>query len=795
VLDLDHGTQLPPNAIAKSLLQLLAWARLCPRCGGPSANGGVEGKFTESEPVTQPEPVSASTGVRHKFAHLAGQWLGLHQDPQRIALRRGLRAAVVITTVQLSFKLIHPNPQESGFLMLGLISLLMIADFGGPMRSRARAYVVTTVAGACAIAVAALASQHLWLSVIVTAAFGFLVTFVGLFGGYALVARSALMTPFVAAVVAPASPQALTMQLVGWVVAGVIALAAALLLWPVHERSALRSAAGKACALIAEVVRAGTDDQPAPAVQEKLYAARAAIADFGTLFAGTRIRPAGLARQDRALAELVSGLDRTGSLLAQEEGVLLARWGPPAGAARRLAASVSAVLDGAAAELTGAAPPTGEIHLEREQLDHVVAVRDWAGAELRQGIGAASVLAGLQLAHPLRVLSNIALEIAATSRVIGGHEEDAPDWLGKMRTARSEIATHLRWSSIWVQTGLTAALAVGLSVLVARMLGREHGNWVVLGTFAVLAGSSRATGRKSTQNFSGAVIGFFVSIVFIINPGWNLFFLPICVFVAAYAPTAASYVVGQAAFTVFVVLLTDLGSFQGVKVGVVRIEDIAIGIIVSLIISLLLWPRGPRAQLPHALAALYQRCADYLTATSGELLAQSSGAGTVVPRRAAQAADARAGELFAQFLQQPGSDPAVGTWSDLFASGKRLLLVGDLFGRLVGAGYRLDPTRQFSSQEATLSSHAFTTIDRFATLARWLNGADSEPLLPEANGSAERQTAELACLRAWNGRDDEKEANAALGLVFVGNWLDYFESLANRLTAEVTQVIPKAPEP
>jgi uncharacterized membrane protein YccC len=756
----------------------------------------MEGRFTESEPVTQPEPaLSAPTGVRHKFAHLAGQWLGLHQDAQRIALRRGLRAAVVMTIAQLSFKLIRPNPQVSGFLMLGLISLLMIADFGGPMRSRARAYVVTTIAGACAIAVAALASQHLWLSVVATAAFGFLVTFIGLFGGYALVARSALMTPFVAAVIAPASPQVLPLQLVGWVLAGVIALAAALLLWPVHERSALHSAAGNACAFIAEVVRAGTEGQPAPAVQEKLDAARAAIAEFGTLFAGTRIRPAGLARQDRALAELVSGLDRTGTFLVQEEGALLARWGPPAGAASRLAGSVSAVLDGAAAELTGASPPSGEIHLEWEQLDHIVAVRDWAGAELRQGVGAVSVLAGLQLAHTLRLLSNIALEIAATSRVIGGHEEDAPDWLGKMRTVRTEVATHLHWSSIWVQTGLTAALAVGLSVLVARLLGREHGNWVVLGTFAVLAGSSRATGRKSTQNFSGAVIGFFVSIVFIINPGWNLFFLPLCVFLAAYAPTTASYVVGQAAFTVFVVLLTDLGSFQGLKVGVVRIEDIAIGIIVSLVISLLLWPRGPRAQLPHALAALYQKCASYLSATSRELLAPSSGADAKASRRAAQAEDERAGELFAQFLQQPGSDPAVGTWSDLFASGKRLLLVGDLFGRLADAGYRLDPTREFSPQETTLASHAFTTIDRFATLSRWLNGRDSEPLLPEANGADERQTAELACLRAWNGREDEREANAALGLVFVGNWLDYFESLANRLTSEVTQVIPKAPNP
>ena len=53
--------------------------------------------------------------------------------------------------------------------------------------------------------------------------------------------------------------------------------------------------------------------------------------------------------------------------------------------------------------------------------------------------------------------------------------------------------------------------------------------------------------------------------------------LPIAVFVAAYAPATAPFAVGQAAFTVTVAVLFNLLVPVGWRVGVVRIEDVAIG--------------------------------------------------------------------------------------------------------------------------------------------------------------------------------------------------------------------------
>ena len=83
--------------------------------------------------------------------------------------------------------------------------------------------------------------------------------------------------------------------------------------------------------------------------------------------------------------------------------------------------------------------------------------------------------------------------------------------------------------------------------------------------------------------------------------------------VAAYAPGAAPFAVGQAAFTVTVAVLFNLLVPVGWRVGVVRIEDVAIGCAVSLVVGGLFWPRGVAAVVGDDLADAYRIGASYLT--------------------------------------------------------------------------------------------------------------------------------------------------------------------------------------
>jgi uncharacterized membrane protein YccC len=144
--------------------------------------------------------------------------------------------------------------------------------------------------------------------------------------------------------------------------------------------------------------------------------------------------------------------------------------------------------------------------------------------------------------------------------------------------------------------------------------------------------------------------------------------LPLAVFLAAYAPRAISFTAGQAGFTVVLLVLFNIIQPTGWKVGLVRVEDVAIGFASSLVVGLLFWPRGARAALRDSVAEAYATSADYLTAaaTSGE---------TAGPQRSASAASRRLDDTYRQFLAERGhEDIDMGRASTLVSGATRVRL-------------------------------------------------------------------------------------------------------------------------
>src|SRR5262249_45818518 len=66
-------------------------------------------------------------------------------------------------------------------------------------------------------------------------------------------------------------------------------------------------------------------------------------------------------------------------------------------------------------------------------------------------------------------------------------------------------------------------------------------------------------------------------------------------------------------FTVTVLVLFNLLAPAGWQVGLLRVEDVAIGCAVSLVIGALFWPRGAAAVVGDDLADAFRRGAVYLT--------------------------------------------------------------------------------------------------------------------------------------------------------------------------------------
>jgi len=202
-----------------------------------------------------------------------------------------------------------------------------------------------------------------------------------------------------------------------------------------------------------------------------------------------------------------------------------------------------------------------------------------------------------------------------------------------------------------------AAIALAAAVAIADASGVQHAFWVVLGTLSVLRTSASATGSTAWRGLAGTAVGFVIGAALLVGIGtnhavlWAVF--PVAVLVAAYAPGTTPFLVGQAAFTVTVVVLFNLLDPVGWTVGLLRVEDVAIGCAVSFAVGVLLWPRGVVAVVSADLADSFRSGAAFLTEAVDWALSE-----VMVPPAASIAASSagiRLDDAVRGFLTEQGS--------------------------------------------------------------------------------------------------------------------------------------------
>jgi Fusaric acid resistance protein-like len=165
-----------------------------------------------------------------------------------------------------------------------------------------------------------------------------------------------------------------------------------------------------------------------------------------------------------------------------------------------------------------------------------------------------------------------------------------PVWsVGSARKVRSAQSGSM--SSASIGNAVCAGAAMGLAVLIARLLGLHHAFWVVLGVAPVLNTRNIPPVCTFWHQQAGTLLGFLVGAVVVASVGthqlWYWIALPCAVFVSAYLSSAVGFTAGQAGFTAFAVVLFCLLAPLQREVGIVRIEDVAIGGAISLLVAAL----------------------------------------------------------------------------------------------------------------------------------------------------------------------------------------------------------------
>jgi uncharacterized membrane protein YccC len=175
-----------------------------------------------------------------------------------------------------------------------------------------------------------------------------------------------------------------------------------------------------------------------------------------------------------------------------------------------------------------------------------------------------------------------------------------PAWTGQgFRNRLRSIQAIQDAQPNWIANSARAAVAAGLAVLIAGVFKLEHGFWIALGILPVLRAGDAAGPRTFFQEQGGTLVGCIISaaLVALVRSHREIYWivLPIVAFVAAYLSTAVGFLAGQAAFTLFVVVLLNIITPSGYRAAVMRLEDIAIGGAISLFLGFV-YPASPKNQ-------------------------------------------------------------------------------------------------------------------------------------------------------------------------------------------------------
>jgi hypothetical protein len=237
---------------------------------------------------------------------------------------------------------------------------------------------------------------------------------------------------------------------------------------------------------------------------------------------------------------------------------------------------------------------------------------------------------------------------------------------------------------------------------------------------------------------------------------------------AAYTPGAVDFAVGQAAFTVLVVVLFGLLDLPGFDTAVVRVETVTVGVTAAVVLSLVMWPRGARAALAANVADVYREAAEATT-----VLVTGSPSQRAIAEQHLVAADRRADAAFAVALSEHTDPIDAGSWVAVFGPPRltRDLLIGLVPG--VGAPIAECRAAADAADAAARSAGAQLLVASRAVV----NAGDDAR---NQSGGPDLATSRLAlerCLRASNGGGD--------GLVLVA-WI----VLINRLCTSIDEARP-----
>ena len=741
------------------------------------------------------------------------RWLR-SKDPELLVLKRSVRAAIVMPTMFAIAHVYFSSSQVGLFAAFGCFSLLLLVEFTGPVRVRAVSYLTMFAVSAALIALGTAVSTNKVAAVLTMGVVGFVVLFAGIVAPPAATASTAMLLTFVVSVAVTAPTSAIGDRLLGWVLAGAASIVACLFLWPPPWHDNLRRRLSETADAIGRLAgaRAGgeTDASLRTEVSDALGRLRAQ-------FSATPYPPTGAASSAIALSKLVGRVEwvaSLGDLLGEDHLLSDPRFAGERAEARAVIEASGATLRKAAGVICdGGAHPVSdparvaELQEATRRLDGLIeteldadvatVVEEESGLFSSEMIGGEDdTIAGSSLDPGFHARGlGVAVGLVADAALEAAGAEPASDRMRGMSGVSSahqvghRLLSHLSFRSVWFRNAVRGAAGLSLAVAVVEITNVSHGFWVVLGTMSVLRSNALGTGATALRAIGGTAVGFVVGSAIMLGVAdhtvllWVL--LPLAVLVAGIAPSMISFAAGQAGFTLVVIILFNIIQPAGWKVGLTRIEDVAIGCGVSVIVGLLFWPRGATAALGRALSDAFVSSSAYLAESVNRLTMTTRFVDTGPSERESFRAYLLLDDAARQFFTERGAKVvSIDTVARLFTGSNRLRLAAYTLGLM-----RVDPpadglpeVEAVSVAEAVLRDSYAETHDWYQQFADLLADRRSELAPP----SPPTETLDHVLRRAFDevrARRRPDRVHTALQMLWVDELLETQSSMQADLLA------------
>ncbi|MFN8125202.1 MAG: FUSC family protein [Candidatus Nanopelagicales bacterium] len=736
-----------------------------------------------------------------------------------VALRRATRVALVVPLLLLALTSVPYLKPSALFGVFAGLAMMLFADFGGPLLDRFVAYLITTALGIPILLIGITFGQSVIGAVIVMALVAFTVGIAAVLRGPVSSAQTVLLLATVLAVTS-APPGTQVPAVIAWTIGGVTAALAALILWPARPSHQLAKELSQVYDSAALTIRARWAEPDADAYSAALERFDRELTALHGQFDGNLLRPAGLTDSDRALAQLVDLASRLRGYLKWEDIPT-----PEVPDSPELDRARTVLAEAIAEELHRVAKFLLDPGHRRNSPDRIKTAREehlqvaitWV-AEHRGVVPGTNIRRRLDNMFPLR-LASISTELAsanvAQQEVIDHFSDRVLDHeLNRQRQGIwDRVTSNLAWDSPWFRSALRTAVALACSVALAKTLELSHGFWIVLGTLTALRFDALGTGRTAVQALVGTTVGVLIGagLIEIVGSAGTIWWvlLPIVLVITAYTPGTFSLAVGQAGFSVTVIVMFSLLYPATLATAETRLEDVAIGLAVSFAVSLLMWPSGVVATLHRRMRDAIVSSSDHLLmaidyiaggAVDDDLLSWGAGRATVALDRAQEAYDL-------SVAQKPPKTVPMQKWFRVAIAARHIDVAANTLPGVAIIVRDLGATLPFPRQlTGSVLEAAHDVRDHLRAVAvAWDQQKDSEQLArpdlgSEAPATPLRADGPIVALRAdidqwidepsdWTG--EGPDPRPAL-LTWTADWNAFVAWNADRLQRALTEAVAPA---